>query len=149
MSPGELNLDVAFLAIKLDTHGSGFTATVVIEGMTMKPDSSLAELADDAAAAHPTGIMVGRSAWEGPRGPRLRQVLRLTDRAGPRLQRLVRVEEYAVFRETSLPTEFPVLRATSTATLEQAEAIAADFELMLSALDSDSPTAGPSRLHRL
>ncbi|GAA0522739.1 hypothetical protein GCM10011581_33810 [Saccharopolyspora subtropica] len=148
VSPGELNLDVAFLAIRLDTHGSGFTATVVIEGMTLEPGSSLTDLADHAAAAQPTGIVISRSAWEGPRGPRLRQVLRLTDGAGPRLRWLVRVEEYAVLQEGGLPTGLPVLRATSTATLEQAEAIATDFELMVSGLDSDSPTADRTAVQR-
>ncbi len=141
VAPHELGLDVAFLAINLDTHGSGFTATVVIESMTAAPGSSLAELADNAAAAQPTGIMTSRSAWDGARGPRLRQVLRLTDGAAPRVQRLVRVEEYAAFPEGASSNGLPVLRATSTAALDQAQQIAADFERMLAALYTTSRKA--------
>lgn len=142
LAPHELGLDVAFLAIRLDTHGSGFTATVVVESMTAAPGSSLTELADEAAAAQPTGMMTSRSAWDGARGPRLRQVLHLTEGAAPKVQRLVRVEEYAAFPEGTSPSGLPVLRATSTATLDQADEIAADFERMLSALYTSSRTDG-------
>ncbi|PXY22834.1 hypothetical protein [Prauserella muralis] len=137
LSPGELNLDVAFLALKLDTHGSGFTATVVVECLVVRPGTALAELADNAAAAQPAAVVTDRRGWQGPRGPRLRQVLRLSGATAQESQRLVRAEEYVALVESASPTGTPVLRATSTATLDQADEIAADFAQMLSALDSD------------
>ncbi|MFI7675784.1 hypothetical protein [Actinophytocola sp. NPDC049390] len=129
--PAEVGLDAELLAIKADTHGSGFTATIVVDGAGLAPGETLADLADRSAAALPTGIVVGRDAA----GPRLTQSLRLTHLADDVPRRVVRVEEYLALPDRSRPGWTGVLRAVSTATVEQADAVAADFTRLLAGLD--------------
>lgn len=139
--PDEVGLDLAFVAIKLDTHGSGFTATIVVDGVDLPPGGTLVDLADGSAGALPSAIVVARSAWQGPHGPRLSQALRLTTMAGTGLRRVLRVEEYLALPDPARPGGHGVVRALSTATVDQADAVASAFGTFVAGLGPHASSA--------
>ena len=127
--PERVDLDVAFLAIKLDTHRSGFTATIAIDGDEQGPGESLADLADRSAANLQGGIVIKRTRHTGHR---LSQTLRLTKMIDGTLRRVERVEEYLTLPGSG------VLRVISTATTDQADTVSTDLEKLVAQLEASA-----------
>jgi hypothetical protein len=127
--------DATFVAINLATHGSGFTATIVVDGLDLSPGQPLTVLADASANTLPAAIVIGRDERVGPHGPRLTQSLRLTTATGSDPHRIIRVEEYLSFP----PNRHGVVRAVLTSTHEQTDSLTTDFGRFLSSLTPDIP----------
>ncbi|WP_158842337.1 hypothetical protein [Saccharothrix deserti] len=124
----------AFVAIDTATHGSGFTATIVID--ELDAGWTPAEPADLSAAALPTATVTDRVERIGPHGPRLTQSLSLTTTAG---QEVVRVEEYLSLPDPANPDRRGVVRLRCTATRDQADDGAADLAELVTGLRPTEP----------
>lgn len=126
----------AFVAIRLrDGDSSGFTPNITIAAQPMRPESSLAEVAEAAVGHVRTGdaavSVTHRAEFGSDTAPGLTQQLHMTTMAGGLRRDLVQMHFFVTLRDAADAAKQAVLKIVLTSTEDQAPEAVRGFEQFL------------------
>lgn len=151
VSPDEIGTpNAAFVALRPDTGGDGFTANITISGDVRGGDVPLAEVAAEAVERLRRGaheVTVGNAQATGTAAnPVYTQPLRIDADVAGRRRYLVQYQVFMGFPDTADPSRRAVLQIVLSATPETFQPVFADFEEFLATLGPEqggAPGGGP------
>lgn len=130
--------DAAFVALRPDTGGDGFTANITITGQVRESGVDLADIAGEAADRLRTGaheVKVGNTEASGtPDNPVYTQPLRLDVDLAGRRRYLVQYQVFMGFADQGDPSRRAVVQIVLSSTPETFQTVFSDFEKFLATI---------------
>ncbi|MCR3723068.1 MULTISPECIES: hypothetical protein [Prauserella salsuginis group] len=147
VSPDEIGTpNAAFVALRPDTGGDGFTANITITGEVRDGDVQLSDVAAEAAERLRGGayeVKVGNTQATGTaENPVYTQPLRIDADVAGRRRYLVQYQVFMGFTDTADPTRRAVIEIVLSSTPETFQSVFADFEEFLGTIRPDQGGAG-------